>query len=169
MTAPQGDLALLQDPVAQSLLNEQTIMRLAYTWTDGTPRVIPHWFHWNGREVVLGTPPDAPKVRALQANPQVALTIDTTEIPIRVLLIRGVAAVEIVDGAPPEYAETARRYYGEEQGEAWVKQIVSLCPQMARVTITPTWVGILDFSPGDDARLPSAVARAIERSKASAG
>jgi len=102
MTAPQGDLALLQDPVAQSLLNEQTIMRLAYIWTDGTPRVIPHWLHWNGREVVLGTPPDAPKVQALQANPQVALTIDTTEIPPRVLLIRGTAAVEIVDGAPPE-------------------------------------------------------------------
>ena len=108
-------------------------------------------------------------MRVLQENPQVALTIDTTEIRIRVLLIRGVAAVEIVDGAPPEYAETARRYYGEEQGAAWVEQVVSLCPRMARVTITPTWAGILDFSPGDEARLPSAVARAIERAKASAG
>ena len=108
-------------------------------------------------------------MRALQANPHVALTIDTTELEPRVLFIRGVATVKIVDGAPPEYAETARRYYGEEEGDAWVKQIESLCPQMARVAITPTWVGILDFSPGDDARLPSAVARAIGRSKASAG
>jgi len=40
---------------------------------------------------------------------------------------------------------------------------------MARVAITPTWVRILDFSPGDETRLPSAIARAIERSKASAG
>ena len=31
MTASQGDLELLQDPVAQGLLNDQTILRLAYT------------------------------------------------------------------------------------------------------------------------------------------
>ena len=45
MSTPQGDLALLEDPIAQNLLNGQTVMRLAYTWTDGTPRVVPHWFH----------------------------------------------------------------------------------------------------------------------------
>ena len=165
MTAAQGDLTLLQDPVAQGLLNGQTVMRLAYTWSDGTPRVVPHWFHWNGREVVLGTPADAPKVSALQKNPHVALTIDTTEFPPRVLLIRGTATIDIVDGVVPEYAETACRYFGDEEGAAWVTQIGGLCPQMARVVITPTWVGILDF----EIRLPSAVARAIERSQANAG
>jgi len=87
MTASQGDLELLQDPVAQGLLNDQTILRLAYTWTDDARRVVPHWFHWNGHEVVLGTPRDAPKVRTLQENPHVALTIDTTELEPRVLLI----------------------------------------------------------------------------------
>jgi hypothetical protein len=165
MSTPQGDLALLEDPIAQNLLNGQTLMRLAYTWTDGTPRVVPHWFHWNGREIVLATPVDAPKVRILQSRPDVSVTIDTIEFPPRVLLIRGTATVEIVDGVPTEYAETARRYFGEEQGEAWVKQVGGLCPQMARITIRPTWVGILDF----EARLPSAIARAIQRSQAGAG
>jgi hypothetical protein len=165
MATPQGDLALLQDPVAQSLLNDQTVMRLAYTWTDGTARVVPHWFHWNGREIVLGSPSDAPKVRALRERPEVAVTIDTVQWPPHVLLIRGRAVVEIIDGVAPEYAETARRYFGEEQGEAWVKQIGGLCPQMARITIQPTWVSVLDF----ESRLPSAVARAIERSQAGTG
>jgi hypothetical protein len=165
MTTAQGDLALLQDPIAQRLLNDHTILRLAYTWTDGTPRVVPHWFHWNGGEVILGTPVDAPKVSALQQHPDVALTIDTTEFPPRVLLIRGMATVDLVDGVVPEYAETARRYFGDEQGAAWVTQIGGLCPQMARIAIKPTWVGILDF----EARLPSAIALAIERSQANAG
>lgn len=163
--ASQGDLALLDDPIAQRLLDEQTILRLAYTWTDGTPRVVPHWFHWNGREIVLVSPSDAPKVRVLRARPEVSLTIDTMAWPPRVLLMRGTATVEIVDGVPSEYAETARRYFGEEQGNAWVKQVGGLCPQMARIAVQPTWVGLLDF----EARFPSAIARAIEHAQASAG
>jgi hypothetical protein len=61
-----SDLALLQDPVAQELLNSRQLARLAYVWTDGTPRVVPTWFHWDGRVVALGTPVKAPKrVRSL--------------------------------------------------------------------------------------------------------
>src|SRR5437870_2151787 len=59
MTATQGDLALLEDPVAQELLGSREPARLAYTWLDGTPRVVPIWFHWDGRALVLGSPPGA--------------------------------------------------------------------------------------------------------------
>ena len=38
------------------------------------------------------------KVKALVANPKVALTIDTAEPPWHILLVRGTASVEIVDG-----------------------------------------------------------------------
>jgi len=109
MTTAQGDLALLQDPIARALLTGQTVMRLAYTWTDCMPRVVPHWFHWNGREIVLGTPPSAPKVGVLRQSPQVAVTIDTPEWPPRVLLIRGTAAVELVEGVAPEYLGPVRK------------------------------------------------------------
>ena len=36
---------LLDDPVAQELLHSTNLARLAYTWHDGTPRVVPIWFH----------------------------------------------------------------------------------------------------------------------------
>jgi len=39
MTIAQGDIALLRDPVAQALLSSRQPAQLAYTWTDGTPRV----------------------------------------------------------------------------------------------------------------------------------
>ena len=52
MAVPQGDLGLLKHPVAQELLASKIPARLAYVWTDGTPRVIPIWYHWNGREFV---------------------------------------------------------------------------------------------------------------------
>lgn len=108
MTTQQGSLDLLQDPVAQRLLTGPYLARVAYTWTDGTPRVIPIWFHWNGKEIVLGTPPDAPKVKALQTNPKVALTIDDAAPPWKVLLVRGTARVTIADGVSPEYADRAK-------------------------------------------------------------
>ena len=163
--APQGSLALLQDPVAQRLLHATIPARLAYTATDGSPRVVPIWFHWNGTVFVLGTPPTAPKVKALQRHPQVALSIDGTEFPYQVLLVRGPAHVELVDGVTPEYAEAARRYFGAEQGAAWVAQMGELMPQTARIVVTPAHVSILDFT----TRFPRAVARAMAVAQASAG
>ena len=68
MVTKAGDLAALSDPVAQQLLQSTIPARLAYVWRDGTPRVVPIWFHWNGKEIVLGTPQRAPKVRAIEST-----------------------------------------------------------------------------------------------------
>src|SRR5213596_2193135 len=87
--AEQGSLELLSDPVAASLLGSVNPARLAYTWIDGSPRVVPIWFHWTGDQFVLGSPPKAPKLKALAADPRVALTIDDNQWPHKVLLVRG--------------------------------------------------------------------------------
>lgn len=150
----QGDLGLLQHPASQELLKSKIPARLAYVWSDGTPRVIPIWFHWNGREIVMATPPKAPKLKALARNPKVSLTIDDNTFPHKVLLIRGIARLEPLDGIAPEYAMAAERYFGVEQGQAWVKNLRTMISSMVRITITPEWVGLLDF----ETRFPSALA-----------
>jgi nitroimidazol reductase NimA-like FMN-containing flavoprotein (pyridoxamine 5'-phosphate oxidase superfamily) len=76
MTSRQGDLSLLEDPVAQQLLQSTIPARLAYTWEDGSPRVVPINFHWNEKELVFGTPADAPKMKVLRDGVSVAATID---------------------------------------------------------------------------------------------
>jgi nitroimidazol reductase NimA-like FMN-containing flavoprotein (pyridoxamine 5'-phosphate oxidase superfamily) len=92
MPVKQGSIEPLQHPASKELLQSRIPARLAYVWTDGTPRVVPIWFHWNGRqEFVLGTPPKAPKLRALAKNPKVALTVDDNAFPHKVLLVRGTA------------------------------------------------------------------------------
>ncbi len=150
---PQGDLRLLNDPAVQDLLHSRNPAKLAYVWPDGTPRVVPIWFHWNGNEIVLGSPPNAPKNRAIEQNPRVSLTIDSIEWPYAVLLIRGRASIETIDGVTAEYAASAERYFGAEQGPVWVEQVKSMSPSMVRITITPEWVGFLDFQ----SRFPSAL------------
>jgi nitroimidazol reductase NimA-like FMN-containing flavoprotein (pyridoxamine 5'-phosphate oxidase superfamily) len=149
----QGSLELLQHPVAQELLRSTIPARLAYVWTDGTPRVIPIWFHWSGREFVMASPPKAPKLKALAKNPKVSFTIDDNNFPHKVLLVRGTARLQPVDGIVPEYAAAAERYFGPEQGQAWLKQLSSMVSSMVRITITPEWVGLLDFK----SRFPSAL------------
>jgi len=150
-------MEVLNDKVAQELLGSRELAKLAYNWMDGTPRVVPVWFHWDGREIVLGTPATAPKVKALEARADVALTIDTTSWPHHVLLIRGVAKVEHMARVVPEYALAAERYLGPEQGQAWVAQAGGMLRDWARVAITPTHARVLDF----EARFPSAIAKAM--------
>ena len=154
MPVKQGDLGLLQHPAAKDLLASKIPARLAYIATDGTPRVIPIWFHWNGHDFILGTPPKAPKLKALARNPRISLTIDDNVFPHKVLLVRGSARLETVEGIVPEYALAAERYFGPEQGKAWVAQLGQMVSSMVRVTITPDWIGLLDFQ----TRFPSALA-----------
>jgi hypothetical protein len=156
---PHDVLQILNDPLAQELLRSNIPARLAYTGRDGAPRAIPIAFHWTGQEVVICTPPHAAKVRALRANPKVALTIDTTTFPPLVLLVRGRASVEVVDGVPSEYLAGSKKIVGEEGFPAFEEQVRALYQQMARIAIVPEWAKLLDF----ETRLPTAVEQLLNR------
>jgi hypothetical protein len=106
--------------------------------------------------LVMAGPVDAPKVAALRAHPAVAITIDDASgWPYKALLLRGTATVDTVAGVAPEYAAAAERYFGPTQGQAWVGTIGPLLGAMARITVRPTWAGLLDF----EGRFPQAFAR----------
>jgi hypothetical protein len=156
----QGDPRLLESDVARRLLASSIPARYAYTSADGTPRVVPSWFHWTGEELVMPTFISAPhvrhpayRVRDLRANPDVAVTIDTESFPPESLTIRGRAEISEVDGIVPEYALAAHRYLGDEEATAYLAQIDHPGTRMARIAVRPAWVGVLDFQ----TRLPSAL------------
>jgi hypothetical protein len=156
MGAPeQGDLGLLDDATAQQLLVSAVPAHLAYTWSDGTPRNTPIWFHWNGRSVVMCSPSNAPKVKTLTQGMPVAVTIHGDDWPYAALLLRGTVEVDHQNGLTPEYRSCASRYFGPEQGEAWCASLPDDLP-MTRFKVEPTWVGLLDFD--GMRRLPSAIA-----------
>ncbi len=151
----QGSLDLLDDPAARELLGSHEVAHLAYAWTDGTPRCTPIWFHWNGSEVVMAGPANAPRSLALTTGQPVAVTIDSSTWPYRSLLLRGTVDVDEVDGVVPEYRAAAVRYFGEEQGNGWCDQLPAGM-RMARLRVRPHWVGVLDLD--GMRRMPSAMA-----------
>ncbi|BDU08405.1 pyridoxamine 5-phosphate oxidase [Nocardia cyriacigeorgica] len=150
---------ILDRPLSQELL-ARDITRLAYVATDGTPRNIPIAFTWNGSQIVLCTSKNAPKLVALRRNPQVALTIDTEVHPPKILLIRGRAELDEVDGIPEEYLQMNGSYQmTAEQRVEWEAEVRSLYDGMVRIVITPTWVKLIDF----DTTLPSPVEELVRQ------
>ncbi|MBV9581120.1 MAG: pyridoxamine 5'-phosphate oxidase family protein [Chloroflexi bacterium] len=159
VTVSRGNVALLEDPVAQELLQSDIPARLAYIGRDGKPRVVPVWSEWNGHDIVIVTPSTSAKLKSLAQNPHVALTIDRNSFPWHVLLVRGTAHIETVDGLAPEFERFARRYMGEEAGRGFCEMYAGMVsrmpePKSARIIITPEWVSVNDF----ETRFPPQIA-----------
>jgi hypothetical protein len=153
-SSPNDVAEVLAKPISQELLGSSIPARLAYVGVDGAPRAIPIGFLWTGEHVVMATVPTSAKVRALQRDPRVALTIDTQDQwPPRALLIRGAARVELVDGVPDAYVEAARKVIPAEHFEGWEQGVRALYDQMVLITIEPDWAKLLDF----ETTIPKAV------------
>jgi hypothetical protein len=143
------------DPVAQALLTSPTPARMGYIGPDGAPRVIPIGFLYKDHLIQSFTVPTSRKVAALRSNPRVALTIDTETFPPHVLMVRGTATLDVLDGVPEEYLEASRKAVPAEQFAEFEAQVRVLYDQMTRIRITPTWARVLDF----ETRAPEAVVR----------
>ncbi|MFI7441699.1 pyridoxamine 5'-phosphate oxidase family protein [Nonomuraea indica] len=156
---PKEITAILDRPHSRELL-ARDLTRLAYIAQDGTPRNVPIAFTWNGSEIVMCTAKNAPKLPALRRNPAVALTIDTEVHPPKILLIRGRAELDVVEGIPDEYLRMNGSYrMTPEQRVAWEAEVRSLYDGMVRIVVTPTWVKLIDF----ETTLPSAVEELVRQ------
>ncbi len=140
----------LNTPGAQEMLAATSAAHLAYVGSDATPRVIAVGFWWTGEHFVISTGTNSPKVAALSARPEVALAIDTGDSPgaARALSVRGRAEVEIVEGVVEEYLMAARKSMDAEGAAAFEENCRKMYAQMARITITPSWVRFYDFGAG---------------------
>ena len=142
---PQGDPRLLDTDAARQLLASTVPARMGYLAAHGTPRVVPTWFHWTGEELLMGAPPNSPKMKVLAVRPQVAVSIDTVEWPYQWLTVRGTAAVQVSAEPFAEYPTMARRYLGQHAAEEYLAFLDDPITVMARIALRPTWVGLIDF------------------------
>ncbi|MEV6414747.1 pyridoxamine 5'-phosphate oxidase family protein [Kribbella sp. NPDC051718] len=145
---------ILAKPYSQALLNGPEPARFAYDGLDGDPRVVPIGFWMEGDQLQIATVPKAAKVAALRKNPKVALTIDTGAFPPKVLLLRGTAEVELIQGIPEGYLVAGRKVMAdEEQYNGWLEGVKALYDEMVVITVTLTWAKLLDF----ETTIPKAV------------
>lgn len=148
---------------ADELLSRASMARLAYNGLDGLPRVIPIGIFWTGDEIVMSTAATAPKVEALSARPEVALTIDAGDSPgsARTLSVRGIVHLTIVDGVVPEYLAAARKNFDAEYAAEFERNCRAMYDRMARIAVEPQWARFYDFGIG---RVPRFLAELAEKS-----
>ena len=144
---------VMELPISRQLLRDECVLHLSYTAPDGAPRVIPIGYVWDGAHFLMWTVPHSDKVGALRADERVAITIDVLGPPPRVLLVRGRAALETVDGVPDGYLDASHRTLPREAWDDFDTQVRGLYKQMTVVTVTPDWAKLLDF----ETTAPSAV------------
>jgi hypothetical protein len=77
-----------------------------------------------------------------------------------ILLLRGEAVLDEVDGIPDEYLEMSGTYeMTPEQRVEWEAGVRSLYESMVRIVVKPTWAKMIDF----DETLPSAVEELVRK------
>jgi PPOX class probable F420-dependent enzyme len=97
-----------------SLLDSTSLASVATTGPNGEPQVTPVWFDWDGEHILFSQTMTRQKVRNLEKDPRVALSLVDPENPYRYLEIRG----RMVEVRPdPDLAfinKMAKKYLGKD-------------------------------------------------------
>src|SRR5919112_641375 len=102
-----------------------------------------------------------PMSRELLARDVTRLAYIATEVhPPKILLVRGRAELDLVEGIPDEYLEMSGTYQmTPDQRVEWEAEVRSLYDGMVRIVVTPTWAKLIDF----ETTLPSAVEELVQQ------
>src|SRR5258708_34148055 len=71
------DLTKERDAHIDKRLRAELMMWLSTVRPDGRPHLVPVWFLWDGRAILIFSQPNQQKLRNLQHNPNVMVALDT--------------------------------------------------------------------------------------------
>jgi PPOX class probable F420-dependent enzyme len=77
-----------------TFLKEAPIATLCTHNKDGTIHAAPIWFRYDGGELLFGTQQDSHRVGNIRRNPDVAVVIDTDQLPYKGVVIYGSAKLD---------------------------------------------------------------------------
>jgi nitroimidazol reductase NimA-like FMN-containing flavoprotein (pyridoxamine 5'-phosphate oxidase superfamily) len=100
-------------PALKEFCDKQELLRLAYTDSDGFPRVVPVWFVAMDGDYCIGTYNTSAKWKAIEKNPRVGWVIDGGEKPsYKGVSLRGRAEEVTGDQRAKIYNEIGKKYFG---------------------------------------------------------
>lgn len=99
-------------PELLRLLRSGAVCYLATTMPDGSPQLTQTWVDTDGTDVVINTVTSHQKVRNVQRDPRVALTVSDPDNPSRYHEVRGRVVARTTDGGAEHIEMLAQRYTG---------------------------------------------------------
>ena len=101
-------------------LETEPVIWLSTTRPDGGPHLVPVWFAWDGRSIVVLSKPTARKVHNLRADPRAMLAIGDAEDDFDVGLIE--ATAELIDGSEGSTGPALPPAFEAKYG-AWIEAL----------------------------------------------
>jgi PPOX class probable F420-dependent enzyme len=102
----------LTDPLLE-LLRAPSTCYLATTMPDGSPQVTQTWVDTDGEHVIINTVQGYQKVRNIERDPRVALTVSDAEHPTRYLQVRGSVIGMATEGGAEHIDKLSQKYTGK--------------------------------------------------------
>ena len=104
-------------------LAQPRIAHLVTLRPEGTPHVAPVWFLWDRGRAFVMADTNAVKVRNIEGNPAVALSIATSDRPLSYVVLEGQA--EVTSEHLPQVVERMCVLYdGPERGAEFAKELL---------------------------------------------
>ena len=99
----------------RDLFDKKSFAHVATVGADGSPQVTPVWVDFDGTHVRFNTAKGRVKVKNLESNPRVALSIQDPENPYRYVQVRGRIAETTEKGADAHIDALAKKYLGQDK------------------------------------------------------
>src|SRR5450755_2908629 len=103
MNLPDGLLSLLGQPSA---------CFLATSMPDGSPQLTQTWVDTDGEHILINSVAGFQKIRNIERDPRVAVTVSDPQNPARYFAVRGRVLNVTADGAAGHIEKLAQRYLG---------------------------------------------------------
>lgn len=103
MDLPRGLLELLRQP---------SPCYLATSMPDGSPQLTQTWVDTDGEHILINSVAGFQKVRNIERDPRVALTVSDPAVPARYFAVRGRVLGVTTDGAVEHIERLAQQYLG---------------------------------------------------------
>lgn len=119
------------------LLQVEPVVWLSSVRPDGGPHLVPIWFSWDGREILIASKPHAQKVRNVRGNPSVMLALGEAEDDFDVGLLEGRA--ELLDNPAADVLPAAHlAKYRRQMAMIGLKRDEFLATYSQAIRIVPT-------------------------------
>ena len=110
------------EPRIHDLLNRERPGLLAVVGTlsrDNCPHLVPVWYRWDGRAVLVWTLEARAWVRNVQRDPKVGVSVQEGDVAV---MMKGRASVHTSDGpdVDEEIRRITRRYVGDDEVEGYI-------------------------------------------------
>ena len=95
-----------------TLLRAPSTCYLATLMPDGSPQLTQTWVDTDGRNIIINSVQSFQKIRNIERDPRVAVTVSDPDKPNRYYTVRGRVVSVSADGAAEHIEKLAQRYLG---------------------------------------------------------